>query len=191
MDKQEALQIFNSTGALQTGHFLLTSGLHSPQYFQCAQVLQYPKYLEMFCKDIIEFYYEDDDFDLVIAPAIGGITVGQELARQLNVRFIFSERENGKMTLRRGFQIAPHEKVLIAEDVITTGGSVKEVLEIVEEAKGYPIGIGTIVDRSNDGVTFDVPLYASVQVKSVAYPAEKCPLCKQKIPLVKPGSRSK
>jgi orotate phosphoribosyltransferase len=191
MDRQEAYQIFESTGALQTGHFLLTSGLHSPQYFQCALVLQYPKYLELLCKDIIEFYYEEEEFDLVIAPAIGGLMVGQELARQLGVRFIFTEREKGKMILRRGFNIAPHEKILIAEDVITTGGSVKEVIEIVERVKGYPVGIGTIVDRSDGQVKFDIPLYASVQVKSVTYSADKCPLCMQKIPLVKPGSRLK
>jgi len=191
MDRQETFQIFESTGALQSGHFLLTSGLHSPQYFQCALVLQYPKYLELLCKDIVEFYYEEEDFDLVIAPAIGGLMVGQELARQLGVRFIFTERENGKMVLRRGYNIKSHEKILIAEDVITTGGSVKEVLEIVESAKGYPVGIGAIVDRSKGQIDFDIPLYATVDVKSVTYPADKCPLCKQKIPLIKPGSRSK
>jgi orotate phosphoribosyltransferase len=191
MDRQETFQIFESTGALQTGHFLLTSGLHSPQYFQCALVLQYPRYLELLCKDIVEFFYEEEEFDLVIAPAIGGLMVGQELARQLGVRFIFTERENGKMVLRRGYNIKSHEKILIAEDVITTGGSVKEVLEIVESAKGYPVGIGAIVDRSEGQIDFDIPLYATVDVKSVTYPADKCPLCKQKIPLIKPGSRSK
>jgi orotate phosphoribosyltransferase len=117
--------------------------------------------------------------------------VGQELARQLGVRFIFTERENGKMVLRRGFTIASHENILVAEDVITTGGSVKEVIEIVEQAKGFPVGIAAIVDRSDGAADFDVPLYASVQVKSVIYKPEKCPLCLQKIPLVKPGSRSK
>jgi orotate phosphoribosyltransferase len=189
MDRKDAFRIFEDTGALQTGHFLLSSGMHSPQYFQCALVLQHPKLLEKFCSEIIEFYYEEENIDLVIAPAIGAITVGQELARQLEVRFIFTERENGKMRLRRGFRIEPHKKVLIAEDVITTGGSVKEVIDIVEEAKGYPVGIGAIVDRSDGTASFDIPLFAAVKVKAVTYESDRCPLCLQNIPLTKPGSR--
>jgi orotate phosphoribosyltransferase len=189
MDRKEALRIFEETGALQTGHFLLTSGLHSPQYFQCALVMQYPNYLEKFSSDICEFYYDEEDIEVVIAPAIGGIVVAQELARQFGCRFIYAEREGGKMILRRGFHIEPHKKVLIAEDVITTGGSVKEVLKIVEEAKGYAVGVGTIVDRSDGMVKFEIPLFASVQVKAVTYTPERCPLCSQNIPLVKPGSR--
>lgn len=189
MDRKEALRIFEETGALQTGHFLLTSGLHSPQYFQCALVMQYPNYLEKFCLDISEFYYDEEDIELVIAPAIGGIVVAQELARQFSCRFIYTEREGGKMVLRRGFHIEPHKKVLIAEDVITTGGSVNEVLKIVEEAKGYAIGVGAIVDRHDGAVKFEIPLFASVQVRAVTYTPERCPLCSQNIPLVKPGSR--
>jgi len=189
MERKEIFRIFEDTGALQTGHFILTSGLHSPQYFQCALVLQHPKFLEKFCSDIIEYYYEEEDINAVIAPAIGGITVGQELARQLNVRFIFTEREKEKMVLRRGFRIEPHEKILIAEDVITTGGSVKEVIEIVESVRGYPIGIGAIVDRSDGTVKFDMPLFSTIQVKAVTYEPKRCPLCTQNIPLIKPGSR--
>jgi orotate phosphoribosyltransferase len=189
MDRKEALRIFEETGALQTGHFLLTSGLHSPQYFQCALVMQYPNYLEKFCSDISEFYYDEENIELVIAPAIGGIVVAQELARQLGCRFIYAERKGGKMVLRRGFHIEPHKKVLIAEDVITTGGSVNEVIKIVEEAKGYAVGVGTIVDRSDGVVKFEIPLFASIQVKAVTYTPERCPLCSQNIPLVKPGSR--
>jgi orotate phosphoribosyltransferase len=190
MDKKEALRIFEDTGAMQSGHFLLSSGLHSPQYFQCSLVLQFHNYLEMFCREIVEFYYEEEDIDVVISPAIGGIVVGQELARQLEVRSIFAERENGKMTLRRGFILKPHEKVLIAEDVITTGGSVKEVIQIVEDAKAYPVGVGAIVDRSDGAANFDMPLTSAVQMKAVTYEANRCPLCMQKIPLIKPGSRS-
>ena len=190
MDKKEALRIFEDTGAMQSGHFLLSSGLHSPQYFQCALVLQFHNYLEMFCREIVEFYYEEEDIDVVISPAIGGIVVGQELARQLEVRSIFTERENGKMELRRGFILRPHEKVLIAEDVITTGGSVKEVIQIVEDAKAYPVGVGAIVDRSDGAANFDMPLTSAVQMKAVTYEANRCPLCMQKIPLIKPGSRS-
>jgi orotate phosphoribosyltransferase len=189
MDRKEIFRVFEDTGALQTGHFLLTSGLHSPQYFQCALVLQHPNFLEELCSDIVEFYYEEEDIDLVIAPAVGGIIVGQELARQLNVRFIFTERENEKMVLRRGFHIEPHKKILIAEDVITTGGSIKEVIDIVESAKGYPIGIGAIVDRSDGRGDFDMPLFSAVQVKAVTYEPNRCPLCNQNIPLIKPGSR--
>lgn len=189
MDRKEAFRIFEETGALQNGHFLLTSGLHSPQYFQCALVLQYPHYLEKFCSDIREYFFEEEDIQLIIAPAIGGITVAQELARQLGIRFIFAEREEGKMTLRRGFHIEPHEKILIVEDVITTGGSVREIIEIVEKAKGFAVGVGAIVDRSDNQVDFGMPLFATVQVKAVTYQADKCPLCSQKIPLVKPGSR--
>ncbi|MCK4892643.1 MAG: orotate phosphoribosyltransferase [Calditrichia bacterium] len=189
MERKEIFRIFEDTGALQTGHFLLTSGLHSPQYFQCALVLQHQNFLEKLCLDIVEYYYEEEDIDVVIAPAIGGITVGQELARQLNVRFIFTERENGKMVLRRGFRLDQHKKVLIAEDVITTGGSVKEIIDIVESVRGYPIGIGAIVDRSEGVVKFDMPLFSTIQVKAVTYEPERCPLCNQKIPLIKPGSR--
>ena len=162
MERKEIFRIFEDTGALQTGHFLLTSGLHSPQYFQLALVLQHQNYLEKFCSDIIEFYYEEEDIEAVIAPAIGGITVGQELSRQLNVRFIYTEREQEKMLLRRGFRVEPHKKILIAEDVITTGGSVKEVIQIVERVRGYPIGIGAIVDRSDGAVKFDMPLFSTI-----------------------------
>ncbi|MBN2366152.1 MAG: orotate phosphoribosyltransferase [Calditrichaeota bacterium] len=190
MERKEAFRIFEETGALQNGHFLLSSGLHSPQYFQCSLVLQYQEYLEKFCSEIREFYYDEEDISLVIAPAVGGIVVGQELARQMGVRFIFAEREDNHMVLRRGFRIEPHEKILIAEDVITTGGSLKEIIKIVEDANGYPAGIGVIVDRSDEEVEFDIPLFSTIQVKSVTYSPNRCPLCEQKIPLTKPGSRN-
>ncbi len=191
MDRKEALRIFEETGALQNGHFLLSSGLHSPQYFQCALVLQHSHFLEKFCNDIRDYFFEEVDITLVIAPAIGGIIVGQELARQLGVRFIFTERDGEKMTLRRGFHIEPYEKILIAEDVITTGGSVQEVIDLVEAARGYPVGVGAIVDRSEGGIDFELPLFAAVQVKAVTYQPDRCPLCSQKIPLIKPGSRKR
>lgn len=189
MDKKEAFRIFEQTGALQVGHFQLSSGLHSPQYFQCALVLQYPEYLERFCSEIVDFYQEEEDLQVVIAPAVGGIVVAQEVGRQLGIRSIFAERENGKMTLRRGFRIEPHEKVLICEDVITTGNTVQEVINLVEKAGGYPIGVGVLVDRSNGKAQFDVPLFSTVQLRAVTYKPDRCPLCSQKIPLQKPGSR--
>ena len=189
MEKKAALRIFETTGALQNGHFLLTSGLHSPQYFQCALVLQYPQYLEQFCFDIFDFYREENDIDVIVAPAIGGIIVANALARMFKTRAIFAEREQGKMLLRRGFKIESNEKVLLCEDVITTGGSVKEVLTLVENSGAYPVGIGAIIDRSGGSCTFEIPFFATVQTKTVTYSPNKCPLCRQKIPLIKPGSR--
>ncbi len=190
MDKKEAERIFEATGALQKGHFLLTSGLHSSTYFQCALVLQYPEYLERFCREIVEFFTEEDEaYDVVIAPAVGGIVVAYEVGRQLGVRSIFAERESGKMTLRRGFQIAPGETVLVVEDVVTTGESVKEVIQLVEDRGGFVAGVGAVVDRSGGKVQLGIPLFATYTARAVTYKPEKCPLCMEKIPLVKPGSR--
>ncbi len=189
MDKKEALRIFEETGALRQGHFELTSGLHSTQYFQCAMVLQYPQYLQIFAEEIVEFY-QDEEVDVVISPAIGGIVVGQEVARQLNARSIFTERENGKMTLRRGFDFRSHEKILICEDVITTGGSVKEIIEIIDAVNAYPVGVGVVVDRSDGSIDFNMPLVSAVQVKAITYKAKDCPLCLEKVPVTRPGSRS-
>jgi len=190
VDRKEAQRIFEETGALQNGHFLLSSGLHSPAYFQCAMVLQYPKFREQFCREIVDFFTEEEEqIDVVIAPAIGGIVVAEEVGRQLGVRSIFSEREDGNMVLRRGFTIEPSENVLIVEDVITTGGSVKEVMALVEKLGGFIVGIGCVVDRSGGRVKFEVPLYAAHSAKEITYKPDKCPLCLQKIPLAKPGSR--
>ncbi len=189
MEKKEAMRIFEETGALQQGHFLLSSGLHSSQYFQCALVLQYPEYLEKFALEIVDFFREED-IDVVIAPAIGGIVIAQEVGRLLGVRSIFAERENGKLVLRRGFYIEPREKVLVCEDVVTTGGSVQEVLDIVEQHQGYPVGVGVVVDRSGGKVDFDLPFFPVVSLKAQTYKPENCPLCREKIPLIKPGSRS-
>lgn len=191
MEKQEALRIFEQTGAIQNGHFELTSGLHSPTYFQCALALQYPEYLQSFCKEIVEFYREEEEvIDVVAAPAVGGIVVAQEVGRQFGVRSVFTERENGRMTLRRGFAFERGENVLVVEDVITTGGSVKEVVELTELAGGLVIGIGCIVDRSDGKLKLDLPIAAVHKARLVTYPPEKCPLCMQNKPLVKPGSRS-
>lgn len=190
MDKQEVLRIFESTGAIQNGHFELTSGLHSPTYFQCALALQYPKYLQSFCHEIVEFYREEEEMiDVVAAPAIGGIVVAQEVGRQFGVRSIFMERGNDKLSLRRGFAIEPRENVLVVEDVITTGGSVSEVIQLAEEAGGLVVGVGCIVDRSGGKLKIDVPITSVHKAKLVSYPPEKCPLCMQNKPLLKPGSR--
>jgi orotate phosphoribosyltransferase len=186
--EENILDIFYKTGALLKGHFLLTSGRHSDQYFQCAKVLQYPEYTEIVCSRIAEFF-RDKEFDTVISPAMGGIIVGQEVARQLNKRSIFAEREEKKLILRRGFSLEKGERVLVCEDVVTTGGSVFEVMDIVKEAGAVVIGAGYIVDRSNGKVTFGVPQVSAVKMDVVSYTPDECPLCKNNIPVVKPGSR--
>ncbi len=187
-DENNILEIFKKTGALLEGHFLLTSGRHSNMYFQCAKVLQYPEYTEKVC-GIIADHFKDYDIDTVISPAMGGIIVGQEVARQLNKRSIFAEREDKKLTLRRGFTIEPGEKILVCEDVVTTGGSVFEVIDIVKGQGGQVVGVGYIVDRSNGKVDFGYPQKSTMKMEVVSYLPDECPLCKKNIPLVKPGSR--
>ena len=187
-NENNILEIFKKTGALLQGHFLLTSGRHSNMYFQCAKVLQYPEYTEQVCK-IIADHFKDYNIDTVISPAMGGIIVGQEVARQLNKRSIFAEREDKKLTLRRGFTINQGEKILICEDVVTTGGSVYEVIDIVNEQGGEVVGVGFIVDRSNGKVNFGYPQKSTMKMEVISYLPEECPLCKENIPLVKPGSK--
>ncbi len=186
--ENEILNIFKETEALLEGHFLLTSGRHSNYYFQCAKVLQYPKHMENICSLIAE-HFKSFDIDTVIAPAIGGIVVGQEVARQLGKRSIFAEREDKKLTLRRGFSLKPGEKVLVCEDVVTTGGSVFEVIDIVKASGAEVVGVGFIVDRSNGKVDFGFPQYSTVKMNVVSYQPEECEICKTDIPLVKPGSK--
>jgi len=185
----EVLKIFRNTGALLEGHFLLTSGRHSNQYFQCAKVLQYPYYTAEICSIITE-HFKKYAINTVIAPAMGGMIVGYEVARQLNKRSIFTERENKEMTLRRGFTLSKGEKVLVCEDVITTGGSVKEVIEIVKKFDAVVIGVASIVDRSNGKVDFGYPLFSTLKLDVVSYEPSDCTICKEgKLELVKPGSR--
>ena len=188
LSEQELLSIFRKTEALLEGHFLLTSGRHSNQYFQCARVLQYTNYNTQICEKIVD-HFKNLEIETVIAPALGGIIVGQEVARQLNKKFIFAEREQTKLTLRRGFSLAEREKVLVCEDVVTTGGSVFEVIEIVNSFGAKVVGVGFIVDRSNGKVEFGYPQFSALKVNAISFPPDKCELCKQGIPLVKPGSR--
>lgn len=189
MSDKEILEIFLKTDALLNGHFLLTSGRHSNQYFQCAKILQYPKYTSQVCSILSEFF-KSYQINTVIAPAMGGILVGYEVARQLDKKTIFTERENNIMTLRRGFTISENEKVLVCEDVVTTGGSVFEVIEIVKKSGGEVVGVASIVDRSNGKVDFGFPYKSSLKLDVVSYSAEECPICKEnRLPLVKPGSR--
>ena len=188
LTEADLLNIFRKTEALLEGHFLLTSGRHSNQYFQCAKVLQYPEYNTQICQKIVD-HFRSFEIDVVIAPAIGGIVVGQEVARQLNKKFIFAEREQMTLTLRRGFSLAESEKVLVCEDVVTTGGSVFEVIEIVKSFNASVVGVGFIVDRSNGKVKFGYPQFSTLQVNALSFPPDECELCKKGIPLVKPGSR--
>jgi orotate phosphoribosyltransferase len=183
------LKVFKEKGAFLEGHFLLSSGLHSPNYLQCALILQYPDLAEKIAKEIVEKISKDLKIDVVVGPALGGIIIAYELARALKVRGIFAEREEGKMTLRRGFSIKPGEKVLICEDVVTTGGSALEVANLIKENGGEVVSFACIVDRSGGKNIFDKPFYSLVQLKLDTYKPEECPLCREGIPLVKPGSR--
>ncbi|MBI3586243.1 MAG: orotate phosphoribosyltransferase [Ignavibacteriales bacterium] len=182
------LDIFRETKALLEGHYQLTSGLHSPQYFQCARVLQYPKYLHLFAGEIAK-HFEYADVEVVISPAIGGIVVGTEVGRMMRARTLFSERKDGKMELRRGFELKPGERTLIVEDVVTTGGSVFEVVELVKQANAKLAGVGYIVDRSNGKIQFEAKHFSVLQLEVVTYKPEECPLCKDGSPAIKPGSR--
>ncbi len=191
MNPDQVLSIFKDTGALLEGHFLLTSGLHSNQYFQCAKVLQYPGHCESLCRGIAD-HFRRHRIDVVVAPAMGGIVVAQEVGRQLGVRTIFAERKDGVMQIRRGFAIAADERVLVCEDVVTTGGSVQEVINIVLERRGMLTGVACIVDRSGGTVRFErapEALVSVLRMHAVTYKPDVCPLCAQGIPVVKPGSR--
>jgi orotate phosphoribosyltransferase len=189
MSTPALLDIFTSTGALLEGHFKLTSGLHSDTYFQCAKVLQHPEHLTEICRHITE-HFKDTPVDTVISPAIGGIVVGTEVGRQLGVKTIFAERKEGTMMLRRGFSIEPGEQVLVIEDVITTGGSVKEVIDIVRQQGGEIAGVGTVVDRSNGTVRLADSQYSLLSLEVRSYRPDECPMCRENIPLDAPGSRA-
>ena len=187
-ERDQILSIFRSTGALLDGHFVLTSGRHSASYFQCAKVLQHPEYLTAFSVMIAD-EFEEQAPDVVISPAIGGVVLGTEVGTQLGCRTIFAERKEGKMVIRRGFHIDEGEKVLVVEDVITTGGSVKEVINLVEDAGGNILGIGVLVDRSNGTVTLHNNQYSIVKLDAVSYGEDEVPDELDKIPIQKPGSR--
>ena len=189
MNSEEYIKIFKDSGALLDGHFILTSGRHSNSYFQCAKLLQYPKYLELFSKNIAD-HFKENEIDLVVSPAIGGIVLGTEVGRLLRKRTVFAERVDGEMKLRRGFEIKMNEKILIVEDVITTGGSVKEVMNLVQSFGADIIGVGVIVDRSSGSVVLheNQLSLASLEVKS--YDSSDIPSELARIPVQKPGSRS-
>ena len=187
-ERDQILSIFRSTEALLEGHFVLSSGRHSASYFQCAKVLQHPEYLTAFSIMIAD-EFEDQAPDVVISPAIGGVVLGTEVGTQLGCRTIFAERKEGNMVIRRGFHIEKGEKVLVVEDVITTGGSVREVMDLVEQAGGNILGVGVLVDRSNGSVTLHNNQYSIVKLDAVSYGEDEVPDDLAAIPIQKPGSR--
>ena len=183
---EAVLQVFRETGAYLKGHFRLTSGLHSNEYLQCARVLQHPAIAERFGRQLAGHLA---DCSVVVSPAIGGLIIGHEVARAKNVRFIFTERDNGKMTLRRGFSVEPGERVLVIEDVVSTGGSTREVIELLIASGAVVAGAGSVIDRSGGRVDLRVPRVALATLDAITYNPGDCPLCKQGIPVEKPGSR--
>ncbi|HEY3862844.1 MAG TPA: orotate phosphoribosyltransferase [Verrucomicrobiae bacterium] len=188
MTSEETLQVFRQTGALLEGHFILRSGLHSRQYFQCALALQQMPIVEQLGAALAD-KVRGLGAATVIAPAIGGLVIGQEIARQLGLRFIFAEKEEGKLALRRGFKIAPDEKILVVEDVVTKGGRVRETIEIVRAHRGRVLAVAMIVDRSNGSVDFGVPAFSLLPLKVEAFPEDKLPPDLARIPAEHPGSK--
>ena len=188
MTSEETLQIFRQTGALLEGHFILRSGLHSRQYFQCALALQQMPIVERLGGALAD-KVRGLGAVTVIAPALGGLVIGQEVARQLGLRFIFAEKEDGKLVLRRGFKIAPDEKILVVEDVVTKGGRVQETIDIVRAHRGRVLAVAMIVDRSNGAVNLGVPALSLLSLKVEAFPADNLPPDLAQNPAQHPGSK--
>ena len=191
MTKERALEILKEAGVLLEGHFLLTSGRHSGRYLQCARIFRNTRYSEELCAARAA-HFKDDRVDIVIGPALGAVQMAYEVSRALGCENFFAEREDGSMTLRRGFAIEPEQRVLVVEDVVTTGGSVREVLEIVRQAGGEIVGVGSIVDRTGGRIDFGVPFHSVISMEVESYEPSECPLCKAGAPApYKPGSRKK
>ena len=188
MTRDELLDLFRRSGALLDGHFRLSSGLHSSGYLQCALVLQHPQHAEALGRAIADRTRELGA-TVVLSPALGGVVIGHEVGRGLGVRAIFAERLDGVLTLRRGFVIGENDRVLVIEDVCTTGGSTRETMQVAKAAGGQVVGAASVVDRSGGAVRFDVPFSALLEVALPAYEPGECPLCAQGLPMVKPGSR--
>lgn len=190
LQAEEVIERFKRTGALLEGHFILTSGLHSTKYLQCALLLQHPAEAIAFGRALAD-HYRDQKIETVAAPAIGGIVIGYEVARSLNARFIWTEREQGHMTLRRGFTVRPGESMLVIEDVITTGGSTRETVEVLLAAGALVVGAASIIDRSSGRADVGVPRFALATLDVPASAPAACDLCAQGIQAIKPGSRKK
>ncbi|MGX4598234.1 orotate phosphoribosyltransferase [Faecalimicrobium sp. JNUCC 81] len=187
MSKVDVVDILKKSDALLEGHFLLSSGKHSNRYIQCAKVLRFPQYAEAVLSTVVE-QIKDLDIDLVVGPAMGGVIVSYELGRQLNKETVFTERKDGVMELRRGFEVKPGAKIIIAEDVVTTGKSTIETKKALEALGGEVIGVACIANRTNDDI--GMPIYSAIKLDIQVHDADECPLCKENnIELVKPGSR--
>ena len=189
MEQQSVIGRFRRSGALLEGHFRLTSGTHSSGYMQCALVLQHPKDAEALGAALAE-RFRDARVQAVLSPAIGGIVIGQEVGRALGVRAMFTERQDGTMTLRRGFTIEPGERIIVIEDVVTTGGSTRETIEVARAAGAEVVGAGAIIDRSGGTQKVDVPFHALATIDLPTYQPDTCPLCLAGQPVIKPGSRT-
>ena len=191
MSEKEVEDLLIETSAIMEGHFLLTSGLHSPRYVEKFNVLQKPVYTEKLCRAMAE-KFKDANIETVVGPVTGGILLAHETGKALCTRAIFTERENGKMTFRRGFTLHEGERVLIVEDIVTTGGSIREVIDVVKEHGGIPVAVSMLVDRSGGKATFgDVPSTALLHMDVQTYKPEECPLCKAGIPMTKRGRTGK
>lgn len=192
LTRERVLEVLGQAGVLLEGHFLLTSGKHSNRYLQCAKIFRNTKYSEELCADLAQ-RFSGDGVEVVIGPAMGAVQMAYEVSRHLRCENYFAERdENGQMTLRRGFAVTPGMKCLVVEDVVTTGGSAKEVVKLVQEAGGVVVGVGSIVDRSRGTADFGVPFKSVIQVEVDSWEPGDCPLCKAGAPApIKPGSRKK
>lgn len=190
LEEQDVMKMLEETGAVLYGHFLLTSGLHSPMYVEKFNVLQHPEYTERLCREIAR-RYADDEVELVVGPVTGGILLAHEVGKALGTRAIFTERENGTMTLRRGFNIPAGTRVLVVEDIVTTGGSVHEVMDVVRGQGGVPVGVGLLVDRSGGKADFGVRTEALLRLDVTAYQANECPLCAEGKEFTKRGRTGK
>jgi orotate phosphoribosyltransferase len=188
MTRDDLVSLFRRSGALLEGHFRLSSGLHSTGYLQCALVLSHPADAEALGRALAERVRPLRP-TLVLSPALGGVVIGQEVGRALGVRAIFAERQDGVLTLRRGFVIAETDRVLVVEDVLTTGGSTRETIDVVRTAGAQIVGVASIVDRSGGTARFDVPYESLLEISLPTYQPDACPLCAQGLPVVKPGSR--
>lgn len=191
MTEKEVEDLLLETNAIMEGHFLLTSGLHSPRYVEKFNVLQHPKYTERLCRAMAD-KFKDANIETVVGPVTGGILLAHETGKALGTRAIFTERENGKMTFRRGFTLHEGERVLIVEDIVTTGGSIREVIDVVKAHGGVPVAVSMLVDRSGGKATFgDVPSTALLHMDVQTYKPEECPLCKAGVPMTKRGRTGK
>lgn len=186
--QEEVLQMLKDKNAYLEGHFRLSSGRHAGKYMQCAKIMQYPEDFGKLCAELAS-YFKDENITLVAGPAVGAVIFSYEMGRALGVKTIFAEREDGVMTFRRGFEVSPEDRVLVVEDVITTGGSCKEVIKAVQEKGATVVSAASIVDRSAGKVDMGVPFKALLSMEIESFTEDECPLCKQGMPIVKPGSR--